>query len=182
MAAGDVTAGEKQNLPVSPPSRGPPPRKRGPDRLCAAGTAYWLFCVPLGDVLEPDPEVPPDEAPPEVLPLVEPPEVLPLGCADWSLEDELELELGALGVAELPEDELGVDALPDPELEELGLDGVALDDEDELGELGVVALPDIEPELEPERLVASPDEPELELDVAPGPPAPRFASPPRSQP
>lgn len=108
--------------------------------------------MPLGEELAaPDPEVPLDEPPPAVLP-----DALPLGCADWSLDDELELELGLLGVAELPEDELG--------------------------ELGVVALPDTELELDLGRLVVSLDEPALEPDVVPVPLAPRLASPPRSQP
>jgi hypothetical protein len=125
--------------------------------------AYWdFFSVVLGELegelLEPEPLVLPDAEPDD-------------GVEDVSLDPELlELELG--------------DEVPEPELE-LGLDGVALEDEDdELGELGVVALPDIEPEPEApgERFVASleapdEDEPEVAPEVAP-----RFASPGRSQP
>lgn len=115
----------------------------------------------LGEVLEPEPLA--------LLPLpdAEPDD----GLEDVSLEPEL-LEL-----------ELGEDEAPEPEL---GLDGVALEDDEELGELGVVALPDTEPEPEApdgERFVASLDEPdEDEPEVAPEV-APRFASPAgRSQP
>lgn len=114
----------------------------------------------LGELLEPEP-----------LPDAEPDD----GLDEVSLDPEL-LEL-----------ELGVDDVPEPELElELGLDGVALEDDEELGELGEVALPETEPEPEApdgERFVASLDEPdEDEPEVAPEV-APRFASPAgRSQP
>ena len=126
---------------------------------------YCFFCVLSGEALD-EPDVPP-AAPLAELP---DPEVEP-AWPGWSLELD-ELELG--------EDEDGLDELPAAELEPDGLDGVALplEDEDELGELGVVALPDIEPELEPERFVASLDEP----DEEDAPVAPRLASPPPSQP
>jgi hypothetical protein len=143
----------------------PGPWRGAWSRLWKTTQAYWLFCVPLGEVLEP--EAPED--PLEPLPDAEPED----GLDEVSLDPEL-LEL-----------ELGEDEVPEPELE-LGLDGVALDeDEDELGELGVVALPDIEPDPDApgERFVASLDEPdEDDPEVAPEL-APRFASPAgRSQP
>jgi hypothetical protein len=84
-----------------------------------------------------------------------------LGADELPAADE---ELGELGVAELPE-------------LELGLDGEVLDDEDELGELGLVALPpalpDIELEDEPLRFAGSADEPDEDDDAE---------SPGRSQP
>ena len=121
----------------------------------------------LGEVVLDEPDVPPAE-PAVPLPLPEADPSLP--AVSLPLEEELEL---------------GEDEVPDPELE-LGLDGVALEDEDEeLGELGVVALPDIEPDPDApgERLVASLDEPdEDDPEVAPEL-APRLASPAgRSQP
>jgi hypothetical protein len=113
--------------------------------------AYWLFCGALFDCVVEDPLLAwPDED----------------GCS-VELEDD-ELELGALGVAELPADELG-------------LEGAVLDDELELGELGVVTLPDTELELERSRLLLL-RSPEADPEVAPEL-APRLASPAgRSQP
>ena len=132
----------------------------GPGQAAGTSEAYWdFFSVLLGEVLDAEPLVLP-------LPDAEPDD----GVEDVSLEPAL-LEL-----------ELGEDEAPEPEL---GVDGVALEDDDELGELGVVALPDTEPEPEApgERVVASLDEPdEDEPEVAPEV-APRFASPAgRSQP
>ena len=118
--------------------------------------AYWLFfSVLLGEVLE-EPEVlPPAE--PLVAPLVE-----PLG------EEPEALLLGELLDGGVPDGELLEDDPPEAEPE---LDGL----------LGVVALPLLEllepplmpDELDPERLVASPED---EPDVAPP------ESPGRSQP
>jgi hypothetical protein len=123
-----------------------------PGQVCYDGKAYWLFFVLVSDfagslalgVDEDD----------EPLGL----DALPLGEVELPADEDE--ELGELGVAELPE-------------LELGLDGEVLDDEDELGELGLVALPDIEPDDEPLRFAGSADEPDEDEDAE---------SPGRSQP
>jgi hypothetical protein len=120
------------------------PGPRGQGQAFAAGRPYWLFFVLVSDF-----------AGSLALGVDE------LGADELPAADE---ELGELGVAELPE-------------LELGLDGEVLDEEDELGELGLVALPpalpDIELEDEPLRFAGSADEPDEDDDVE---------SPGRSQP
>lgn len=120
--------------------------------------------MPLGEVVLDEPDVPPAE--PLVLPAA--PEVEP-SLPGASLDPLEELALGALGEDELPVADL-----------ELGLDGVVLEDEDELGELGVVALPEAAPERLFMSLELEPEDDDEDPGVAPE--LPLVASPGRSQP